>query len=165
MSYNALRKGRASLVGQAYLVTTVTASRIPLFADLYAGRIIVNAMREQDAAGTTSTLAYVVMPDHVHWLVKLETDASLASVIKQLKGGTARRLNRCANRLGAVWQPSFSRSCNSRGRIARGCSALRHHESSSRWTRRLHKRVFALGCRLGHVGLHFAVGRVSTRRS
>ena len=107
MSYNALRKGRASLVGQAYLVTTVTASRIPLFADLYAGRIIVNAMREQDAAGTTSTLAYVVMPDHVHWLVKLETDASLASVIKQLKGGTARRLNRCANRLGAVWQPSF----------------------------------------------------------
>jgi putative transposase len=107
MTYNDLRKGRASLLGQVYLVTTVTESRRPIFAALALGRYVVNAMRTQDLDGVTDTLAFVVMPDHVHWMFELTVGAPLGMLIKQFKGSTARRINLATGKSGAVWQPSF----------------------------------------------------------
>ena len=107
MTYNDLRKGRASLFGHVYLVTTVTAYRRPLFTDLAVGRYIVNAMRAQDLAGNTTTLAYVVMPDHVHWLLELTARMPLAIIMRRFKGATARYTNIVNGGSGAVWQPSF----------------------------------------------------------
>ncbi len=40
-----LRRGRFSEPGRIYLVTFVTRSRIPIFRDLYLGRIVVNVMK------------------------------------------------------------------------------------------------------------------------
>lgn len=78
MTYNDLRNGRISLPGHAYLITSVTANRRPLFKSLPVGRLTVNQMRKQDAAGETRTLAFVVMPDHVHWLLQLAGEVSLS---------------------------------------------------------------------------------------
>ena len=74
-----------SIPGQAYLVTTVTAGRVPLFAELWRGRILVQAMRYQQHAGAIDSLAYVVMPDHLHWLFLLGEGRSLSWVIGQTK--------------------------------------------------------------------------------
>lgn len=107
MSYSSLRIGRVSIPGQVYLVTTVTAGRHCWFADLYLGRIVVCAMRSLDMERVTHTLAFVVMPDHVYWLLELRGTASLSAIIQLFKGRCVRVLNGRLRRHASVWQPAF----------------------------------------------------------
>ncbi|MCP5141194.1 MAG: transposase [Gammaproteobacteria bacterium] len=99
--HRALRRGRVSLPNQAYLVTTVTAGRLPVFADLYAGRRVVREMRRLHMAGTVESLAFVVMHDHLHWLFTLPDGARLSRVVQLLKGRSARNLG------AAIWQRGY----------------------------------------------------------
>ena len=102
-----LRKGRASIPGQVYLVTTVTAERKPLFADLFKGRIVVNALRHQEIAGNVQSLAFVLMPDHLHWLLELKNRKGLSAVIAVVKSFSAREINQKAGTSGQIWQSGF----------------------------------------------------------
>ena len=81
-----LRKGRYSQHNQSYLVTTNTEQRQTVFTDFYLDRIVVQAMRHQHQEGNIQSLAFVLMPDHLHWLFTLQNDNSLAEVMKQVKG-------------------------------------------------------------------------------
>ncbi len=47
------------------------------------------------------------MPDHLHWLMQLEEQKTLAELVRLFKGGTARELNRYLNRQGAIWQRGY----------------------------------------------------------
>lgn len=103
-----LRKGRYSQAGQWYAVTTVVYERKPLFHDLYLGRIVVNAMRYQDSQGYATTIAYVVMPDHLHWLFQLSGNHSLDKLVKSVKQFSATQINRRLGRTGQpVWQEGY----------------------------------------------------------
>ena len=102
----ALRIGRVTIVGQIYIVTTSTNRRQPLFADFWTGRVVVRTMREIDVAGLTTTLAYVVMPDHLHWLLELR-NSRLDHVVQILKGRSAYALRLHRPRPGQVWQHGF----------------------------------------------------------
>jgi REP element-mobilizing transposase RayT len=62
--------------------------------------------RLHDAAAVES-LAWVLMPDHLHWLLVLGNRHSLGQVLNVLKGRSARALNRHLGRRGAIWQPAF----------------------------------------------------------
>lgn len=64
-----LRIGRISETGRPYLVTTVTRGRNPLFLDWRIGRLLVIHLRDITEQGNADTLAWVVMPDHLHWLM------------------------------------------------------------------------------------------------
>lgn len=109
----ALRKGRVSLPNQAYLMTSVVAGRKPLFNDLTAGRLLVQCLRRQHEAGAVESLAFVVMPDHWHWLMVLQPGANLSAVMRRVKGESSRRLSaylwagREAPRIGGIWQDGF----------------------------------------------------------
>jgi len=96
-----LRKGRVSLPGQVYHITTVTHERAPVFLDLYSARLLINALREAQVRDAAETLAFVVMPDHMHWLMQLGPDASLAKVVGAVKAVTAHGLGR------RIWQDGF----------------------------------------------------------
>jgi len=96
-----LRRGRVSEVGRPYLITATTAQRQPLFADWQAARTLVAALREEADLGSAHTLAYVVMPDHLHWLLQLGDGAALADVVGRVKAVVAHRLG------GPVWQAGF----------------------------------------------------------
>jgi REP element-mobilizing transposase RayT len=87
-----LRKGRVSLAGQMYLVTSVTLNRQPVFADFRLGRVLVNVMREHEERGHVESLAFVIMPDHFHWLFSLTGECSLSLLIGQVKGAAAYRI-------------------------------------------------------------------------
>ena len=67
-----LRKGRVSLPNHVYLVTIVIASRKPVFTSFTAARVAVRCFHGSDVARHAQTLAFVVMPDHVHWLLQLK---------------------------------------------------------------------------------------------
>ncbi|MGH8225665.1 MAG: REP-associated tyrosine transposase [Gammaproteobacteria bacterium] len=103
----ALRKGRASLPGHAYLVTTVTRGRAPLFDDFTTGWAAAICFDDADILGDARMLAWVLMPDHVHWLIQLGDIDSLGAVINRLKSASARRANRVLHRKGALWARAF----------------------------------------------------------
>ena len=52
-------------------------------------------------------LAWVLMPDHVHWMVQLGTKTSLSHSVNRLKSASARRLNQYLGREGSVWANAF----------------------------------------------------------
>ena len=97
---HALRKGRVSLPGQVYLITTVTRHRAPVFEDLFAGRGLVRQLYRLQQLEQADTLSYVVMPDHLHWLCQLRA-VSLERVVKRLKGSSSRTVP------ALTWQPGF----------------------------------------------------------
>lgn len=109
----ALRKGRVSVPHQAYVLTTVVAQRKPVFADFEAGRILVNCLRRQHEAGLVESLAYVVMPDHLHWMVVLQSGVTLSTLMRLVKGESSRRLGahlfagKQPPRIGGIWQDGF----------------------------------------------------------
>ncbi|MBD3897788.1 transposase [Halomonas sp. ML-15] len=102
----ALRRGRVSLQHQAYLITTCTHERLPLLSAWSPARCVVKEMQALDQDGWVSSLSYVVMPDHLHWLLVLD-DAELGGVVKRLKGRSAITINASLNRRGPVWQPGY----------------------------------------------------------
>ncbi len=102
-----LRIGRHSERNRTYHIVTSTLDRTRFFANLFAGRIVTNAMRREDEAGHVNTLAFVVMPDHLHWLFTLSGSRSLSKAVGTMKSYSTRRLNEHLVRSGQVWRSGF----------------------------------------------------------
>lgn len=107
MSCNALRKGRFSEPNRAYFITAVVRGRRPVFACLPTARLLVREMRLLHDEGFVTSLAWVVMPDHLHWLFQLGDKASLAKAVGLLKGRSGLSINRRLNEGGALWQAAY----------------------------------------------------------
>lgn len=103
---NRLRRGRHSHTGRLYLLTTVTTGRAPLFRDFTLARCVINEMRATDTAGLSRTCAFVVMPDHLHWLVEL-LGPDLSRLMLQIKSKSAIAINQQTGNHGRVWQHGF----------------------------------------------------------
>jgi len=103
-----LRKGRHSEAGRLYHVTAATDDRKPLFLDHDLGRAMVNVWRRLDGEGASRTLAFVIMPDHVHWLFALGEAIDLSKLIDRFKAASARQVNRLRGTAGSpVWQRGY----------------------------------------------------------
>ncbi len=96
-----LRKGRRSISGQVYLITLVTAARSHEFEDLWRARTAIRCLHEPNVSRRAETLAYVVMPDHIHWLLQLSDVGTLAAVVRLYKAKVSRQLGR------GVWQRGY----------------------------------------------------------
>jgi len=103
-----LRKGRVSIQNQIYLITTIVHNRRPIFSKLSTGRIVVKELQYVNKSRRAVTLAYVVMPDHLHWLMSLGDRASLSDVVGMMKCHTSRRVNELTSSTGrGIWQRGF----------------------------------------------------------
>ncbi len=105
--YAASRGGRRSETGRIYLLTTVTHARTPLFADWRCARAAAACLASAQTWRGASLLCWVLMPDHWHGLLALETGASLADMVRIAKGRAAREVNRARGRGGTVWMDGF----------------------------------------------------------
>ena len=101
-----LRTGRLSQPGYTYLITCVVKDRGPVFADFQLGRLVVKEMRRLHDADRAQSLAWVVMPDHLHWLFELRS-GSLASVMQSLKGRSAFEVNKAYGAKTLEWQKGY----------------------------------------------------------
>jgi REP element-mobilizing transposase RayT len=88
-----LRKSRFSESGRVYLLTAVTYQRKPVFADWRMGRLLVEQLRSAEETTMVASMAWVVMPDHLHWLVELQ-QGSLAGLMCGDAEAAALRLRR-----------------------------------------------------------------------
>lgn len=98
---NRLRIGRYSQTGHLYLVTTVTKDRYPVFHSLAAARRVILAMRREHLEGRVETLAFVLMPDHLHWLFEITGTRTLSRIVQAVKSVAAHELGR------EIWQDGF----------------------------------------------------------
>ena len=104
---SALRRGRYSQPGLVYLVTTATYQRVPLFANFELARLGVAELRQCDARARCETLAFVLMPDHLHWLLQLK-QGELSALVGLFKASASRAINLRRGTPGQqVWQPGF----------------------------------------------------------
>ncbi|PWB23261.1 transposase [Pseudomonas moraviensis] len=101
-----LRRGRCSEPGRAYLITVVVYQRRPLFTDWRIGRLLVAELKRAQDQQWVKSIAWVVMPDHLHWLVQLE-NASLERLMQTVKSRSTLTINRALNRTGAFWQTGY----------------------------------------------------------
>ena len=103
----ALRRGRQSLIHHVYHVTTATKAREPFFRTSDAAHAVARCFTEGSLLGDCRLLAWVLMPDHVHWLVQLGVRDSLGTVVNRLKSSSARKANAVLDRSGALWERAY----------------------------------------------------------
>ncbi|WP_153774823.1 transposase [Pseudomonas sp. MNR3A] len=101
-----LRRGRCSEPGRCYLLTAVTHERQPLFHDLRSARLLVKQLRLSDQENASRTLAWVLMPDHLHWLIELR-GVTLGSLMRRFKSRSAITLRKSGVRHVPIWQPGY----------------------------------------------------------
>jgi putative transposase len=96
-----LRSGRHSQSGQIYMITVVTAERQRVFEQFSAARTLIGYLKTENDLQRANTVAFVVMPDHLHWLMQLGESATLSQVVRGVKSLTSHRLGY------PVWQRGY----------------------------------------------------------
>ena len=95
----ALRKGRYSEPHRIYHVVISSKQRQSFFSDPVLARHAVICLKRLESEA--ATLAFVVMPDHIHWLLQLKDLKSLSEVIRLYKVLVRQKAGT------AIWQPGF----------------------------------------------------------
>ena len=100
-SQRQLRKGRFSQPNQIYHVITNTKNRRPIFKNHHCARKLIRQLMIQQQLGNANTLAFVVMPDHLHWLLQLNGKQNLSEIVKTVKAITAKTIGE------PIWQSGY----------------------------------------------------------
>ncbi|MDX1507771.1 MAG: transposase [Woeseiaceae bacterium] len=101
-----LRSGRHSSRGSVYFITSCCRDRSRVFDDPLAAAIVLRELRVASEV-ECKTLASVVMPDHIHWLLQITCDLSLSAIVGRFKGRSSRRVNQLRQATTLVWQRGF----------------------------------------------------------
>ena len=96
-----LRKGRYSQESHVYHVTTTTLNRVPIFKDFAIARLMIDVIKKSDELNQTTTLAFVIMPDHIHWLFQLNQTQALSTLIQAIKSTSAHAVGK------PIWQAGY----------------------------------------------------------
>ncbi|ABZ01119.1 TPA: transposase [Pseudomonas putida] len=101
-----LRRGRYSELGRLYLLTTVTHQRKPLFHDFHHARLVIHQLRQSDHEHACRSMAWVLMPDHLHWLIELK-GTTLGTLMRRFKSRSSLVLHQARVEHDPVWQPGY----------------------------------------------------------
>ncbi|MDI3353925.1 transposase [Pseudomonas sp. UYIF39] len=101
-----LRVGRYAEASRIYLLTTNTLNRTPVFKDFALGRLVVDQFRNAQNLGLANSLAWVVMPDHFHWLIELQ-QGSLSELMQKTKSMSTKAVKQRTGRNASLWQRGF----------------------------------------------------------
>ena len=92
------------LSGSTYFITISVRLEVgkpffnPLFAELMIATLYKGDKQSYDLE------AFVVMPDHVHFIIKPLFGKKLSEIMRSFKGPTAYQFNKLLNRNGKFWQ-------------------------------------------------------------
>jgi putative transposase len=67
---------------------------------------LIHELRAADALGWSTTWAFVVMPDHLRWLVGLGS-TDLSRMVLRVKSRSAIAINQARGQAGRLWQKGF----------------------------------------------------------
>ena len=103
-----LRKGRCSVPGAYYHIVIVTHQRQRILANDNAAPIIFKTFDWLETKNRLEWTCIMVMPDHVHTVIKLEEGQTLAKILHSLKRFTAREINKHLSQSGPFWQKGYT---------------------------------------------------------
>ena len=103
----ALRKGRVSVSNGIYLVTATTMERTRAFENFHAACAAAHCFEDKAVLKDAAMLAWVLMPDHAHWMIELSEHDVLSAVVNRIKSASARHANRVLDRKGALWSAAY----------------------------------------------------------
>ena len=89
------------------MVTTCCHDRRRVFCSVDRCTALIEEIRACDESGLTDTYAFVVMPDHLHWLFSLRTEFGLSNVVRRTKARTTLRIHRSGIQKQRIWQEGF----------------------------------------------------------
>jgi REP element-mobilizing transposase RayT len=101
-----LRKGRVSIAGQYYMITTSAYNKYRLFNLPGAAEVVLNSLYWLDNQRRIDLQAAVVMPDHLHFVARLMS-GNLSGVMHSLKSFTSKKIKSDSNLKNAVWQSQY----------------------------------------------------------
>ncbi len=102
-----LRVGRWSFPEHCYFITASTFNRLPIFADSASCQVVFNSINWLEKRGSLECYCSIIMPDHIHLVIKLGSGQTLPQVMQSLKGYTAKRINELKGQKGHVWQNQY----------------------------------------------------------
>jgi len=102
-----LRKGRLSWSGCYYFVSSAKAEKTPALDNPACFEIICSEAHRLEKEGLWECNALVLMPDHLHLMIRLGEGADLSRVMNLFKGRSAFQINRAGNTQGPVWFRGF----------------------------------------------------------
>ena len=98
-----LRKGRHTASGTYYFLTTTTFKRRRILSTPEVTQIIFDSLQWLENEDRARWICIMIMPDHIHAVIQLGCDQTLASVMHSLKSFTAKKINALRGETGAVW--------------------------------------------------------------
>jgi REP element-mobilizing transposase RayT len=104
---NALRDSAPARAGSIHLVTSASFERAPYFRDFATAACACRGFTRPEALADAALLAWVLLPDQVHWLVELGAREPLERVVAGLKAASTRAVRRERGLEGPLWAPSF----------------------------------------------------------
>ena len=107
MSRDKLYKGRVSLKYHYYHITICTQNKTPFFNQFTTAQCLIAQMKKLVYEQQVLPVAWVIMPDHLHWLFQLTSNNSLSKVIQTLKGRSSRVINQQNDKIQFSWQRGF----------------------------------------------------------
>jgi putative transposase len=115
--------GQALQPSRTFFVTTRTHAGRRLFqVDRYA-ELLIDVLRSGLRARRFQILDFVLMPDHIHLLIAVDSSLSIEKAVQFIKGGFSFRVKRELGYMGEVWQRGFSEA-----RVEDGESLMRHRQ-------------------------------------
>ncbi len=102
-----LRKGRFSCPGQVYFITSVCIDRNPVFANDLAASAAQQCLLDERTWPDADCLGWVVMPDHMHALIRLGEKETLSLTVQRMKSLISARINQHTGFSQACWQRGF----------------------------------------------------------
>jgi putative transposase len=105
--HKALRKGRVSMPGRVYLLTTTTLFRRPVFRDFEAANIAASVHTMKWVWRDSQCLAWVLMPDHWHGLVMLGENDQLHTLMGRFKMASSKNVSDKHKTNGWLWARGY----------------------------------------------------------
>ncbi len=106
-----LRKGRISIQGVYYHIIICTYQRQQLLTENKVSSIIFSTFDWLQTDNRLLWICIMVMPDHVHTVIKLDEGQTLPKVLHSMKLFSARKINKHLSRRGSLWQKGYTDWC------------------------------------------------------
>jgi len=90
-----------------YFLTTRTQSGLDVFKNKECCRLLIKDIAYYRKELEFLIYAYVIMPNHFHWIIHPSDKANISFIMNKVKGHSSFVINKYLDRKGKLWQARF----------------------------------------------------------